>query len=359
MLSLSSLDTSKAREKIASAIGQQMPVVGELRTLTKSLKVLELNSRQCLTVTPVASDGGANKIIFEPLNLEILRVVDSQGKEHILEIIPLSSDPAIYKRIFNEIDCLRHLMERLGVEYEDISDYLPKKDSDPHIYDPKIAVSTLREIIEWAVLLDIAWSETRSQILLLRDGLLKTRKFKRTTIEKLSSSFEQANKENGCMLLGIAKKPKVVSYLSLALVLEKPFNRSFPCFCEVPEAIEHRTYKHASDWLIGYSFGKLHIAKLTSSVPGLLLPVDVPPWLMRRRKEVLEYLVSTAKVSFPKIGYPYPLIQAHEHATLGQFEMSFLSDFVVEAVLSKHPKEEKMQILQHIAFGNAIEVEGF
>jgi len=177
-------------------------------------------------------------------------------------------------------------------------------------------------------------------------------------VKKMGENFEKAYEETGTMLVGVAKKSKVLNYLSLALTLEETFNRAYPCFCEVPEEIEKESYNWARIWLEGPVFGKLHLAKLSDRRDSLVLPVDIPIWLMPRRKEVLEYLAESAKTSFPIIGYPHPLIKAHENAVLHGLEMEVLSDYLVKSIIKLHTEKEIDKILAHITLGHGLNKGG-
>jgi len=96
------------------------------------------------------SDGGENRISFEPMNIEIIRVVDSEGKEYIQKIIPLSLEPEIFEKMFTEIPALSNFCNRMGVEYSDISYFMPTKDrkkDENHVDDRKI-MENFRDILE-------------------------------------------------------------------------------------------------------------------------------------------------------------------------------------------------------------------
>src|SRR5207247_7139769 len=137
-------------------------------------------------------------------------------------------------------------------------------------------------------------------------------------------------KEQGSLLVGVAKRSKVLNYLSLGLALEGTFRKKYACFCEVPRDIEREAHPQWRSWLEEATFGILHLAKLVDNPDGMVLPVDIPEWLMPRRKEILEYLAETAKSSFTKHGYPEPLIRAQEGAVLHGLEIAVLQDRLIE-----------------------------
>jgi hypothetical protein len=174
----------------------------------------------------------------------------------------------------------------------------------------------------------------------------------------LAKSLEQAYKNTGAMLVGVAKRSKVLTYLSLALTLQGTFRKAYPCFLEVPESLERECYNFAATWMQGQAFGKMHLAKLVEGVDAPVFPVDIPSWLMPKRKEVLEYLAETAKASYPTPGYPQPLIEAHEHANLQGLEMSVLADLLIRSVADKIPAEEAECVIRHVAFGRGLVLGG-
>src|SRR5207247_11142603 len=87
---------------------------------------------------------------------------------------------------------------------------------------------------------------------------------------------------------------------------------------------------------------------------GLILPVDIPEWLMPRRKEILEYLAETAKASFPTPGYPEPLIRAHEGAVLHGMEMAVFEDMFIEELLRNQPGNDADKTFEHVAIGRGL-----
>ncbi|MDD5686012.1 MAG: hypothetical protein PHR63_09740, partial [Methanoregulaceae archaeon] len=118
------LDISISKEEIKKAIDLEFPKLQGLRTLTKKLDIQELGYRDCYSLATVATDGGENNLTFEPLNLEIIRVVDSEGIERIQKIIPVTTDPDFFIHIFEEIGILKRFLTRLGIEYHDVSYFL-------------------------------------------------------------------------------------------------------------------------------------------------------------------------------------------------------------------------------------------
>ncbi len=352
---------SQVRDQMMSAVERELPLLRDLRGQVHNLRVQELGYRQCYAIAPVAADGGENRISFDPINIEIVRVVDSDGQERLQKILPLSGGAEPIRNSFDRkspenVPVLANFLERLDITYDELSVTLDGsiKGGDLHA-----TVKNFREIAEWAVLLEIAWNPGRSKVLVIHDGLLRTMAINSRVIPKLQKSFEDAYVEKGSLLVGVAKQSKVLHYLSLALALERTMARKYPCFCEVPREMEAKAYNWARSWLERATFGRMHLAKLVESADALVFPVDIPDWLMGRRKEILEYLAETARDSFPTLGYPGPLIRAHEHAVLYGLEMSVLQDLLLELVLNALSVTDRSRALEHVALGRQLEKSGW
>src|SRR5207253_6249452 len=160
----------------------------------------------------------------------------SDGRERFQKILPLSGGTEIFRAAFDSKQhkhspVLARFLERLDIEYGDLSYFLDPARAEG---DLRAAVRPFRDIVEWAVLLDIAWNPGRKTALVIRDGLLRTKALRKDVIAKLARSFEQAYKDQGSLLVGVAKRSKVLNYLSLGLALEGTFRKKYACFCEVP-----------------------------------------------------------------------------------------------------------------------------
>jgi hypothetical protein len=355
-MALETLDMEQVREELRRALEVEQPLLDGLRTQVRAFRIQEIGYRRCYAISPVATDGGENRLTFDPLNLEIIRVVDSDGHERFQKILPLSGGTEIFRAAFDSkqpqhAPVLARFLERLDIEYAELSYFLDVARTEG---DLRAAVRPFRDIVEWAVLLDIAWNPGQTTALVIRDGLLRTKALRPKVIAKLAKSFEDAYRDRGSLLVGVAKRSKVLNYLSLGLALEETFKKKYPCFCEVPREIEREAHPRWRSWLEEATFGILHLAKLAEDPDGIVLPVDVPEWLMPRRKEILEYLAETAKSSFPTVGYPEPLIKAHEGAVLHGFEMSILEDLLVEEVVRGQIPNEADKTLEHVAIGRGL-----
>jgi hypothetical protein len=363
-------------EKIKEAVEKEAPLIDELRKAVRSLEIRKLGSRPCRTIAPVATDGGENRLSFEPLNLEIIRVVDSNGTDLVQEVIPLSEPESIFESYVDQLPVLRNLLDALGgIEFGQLSYLVGRKvsgfdDAAESPPDIRGKLRAFRDILEWAVLLDLASRDWPTDVLLLRDGLLRTKVLRLTTFPRLDRAFRRAfddqsrSTKHRVYLLGVAKTSSVLSKLSLAMTLEGVFEREYRCYAEVPRELEEKCYNYDRTWLDTaedrsgnaperyQSFGRLHLVKLAPARMAPVFPVDVPVWLMgqqpQMRQTVLEYLAHDAQETFPIIGYPNSLQRAHDFAVLTGLEMTVLGDMMLQSLLARAAPELKERLLRHV-----------
>jgi len=348
------LDITLSKEEMKKAVDLEFPKLQSLRTLTKKLDVHEIGYRDCYSLATVATDGGENNLTFEPLNLEIIRVVDSEGVERIQKIIPITTDPSFFNEMFEEISILNRFLTRLDIDYDDVSYFLPTTKMNGEKVNFRTIIKYFRDILEWAVLLDMAWEPQKKPTLLLRDGLLRSMSMKDATMQSLADSFMEAYEKKETLLVGVAKRAKVLNYYSISLNLENAFNHKYSCYCELKKDMEEAAYHRASAWVGHRSFGDLYFAKLTENKEGIILPIEIPRWLRDRKEEILEYIAWTSRNSFPTLGYPNPLIKAHENASLTGIEMEYLASLLKTEILGRYPDEDKEKILSSIWFKKAL-----
>jgi hypothetical protein len=344
------LDITISKEEMKKAVDLEHPKLKSLRFLTKKLDIHEIGYRDCYSLAPVATVGGENNLTFESLNLEIIRVVDSEGVERVQKIIPITTDPRFFNEMFEEISILNRFLTRLDIDYDDVSYFLPITKMNGEKANFRTIIKHFRDILEWAVLLDMAWDPQKKPTLLLRDGLLRSMSMKDATMRSLADSFMKAYEKKDTLLIGVAKPAEVLNYYSMSLNLENAFNRKYPCYCELNKDMEEEAYHRASAWVGHRSFGDLYLAKLTENKEGIILPIEIPSWLRDRKKEILEYVAWTSRNSFPTLGYPYPLIKAHENASLTGIEMEYLASHLKTEILGRYPDADKEKILSSIWF---------
>jgi len=365
---LANQNLQEIQDNLREALAIEKVNLDHLREKVRQLQVVELGYRQCYAVAPVATDGGENNLCLEPINVEVIRVVDSDGQLHFQGFLPLTGNAMeIAERLYHDVPILIRLIKELGLSnWQELSylDFKAEEKTDPNailaISDTRRFIKTLRDILEWAALVELAFKSGKPVFLLMRDGLLRTKFIKKQIFPKLIDVFRRAYSTHGAMIVGVAKRSKALNYLSLALTLEGIFNHRAPCFAEVPADLEREAYTWARTWMDmeGQCFGHLHLVKLVEGRDALVLPVDLPEWLMPRRKEVFEYLAETAKSSFPVPGYPYPLVKAHDNANLSGLEMGITGDLMTQALMDWVDVNDKEKILRHITLGRGLTTGG-
>jgi len=372
---LASMDYHELQSKMADAVAKEMKQVEALRKEVRRLRVHKLGYRPCKTIATIATDAGENRLTFDPLNLEIIRVVDSEGRELVTEVIAISQDDSVFRELTAKLPVMQNLLHQLGIAFEDLSYLLGRKKAKnaEKVIDNRGRVKAYRDILEWAVLLDLANQSWPVDVLLLRDGLLRTKSIKRETFPKLDAAFRRSHEEKAnrgqkkTYILGVAKSSAVLSKLGLALIFEGIFDRDYPCYAEIPPDLEAQCYNFDRTWLetaseqqaggrqLYQSFGRLHLVKLSSVPDGPVFPVDVPVWLSPDKKhEILEYLVYDSLETFPTIGYPAALQRAHENAVLTGFEMTVLGDLMTEALKGNTDEGLIERLVRHIHLGKSL-----
>ncbi len=353
-MSLASIDLETLREKLRRAALSEMPAVDALRQEVRNLRIMPIQESAVPTIAAVATDGGQNHVALDPLHIEILRVVDSTGFEHLLEVLPLSKDLGDLSEQVSVIPAMRQLMDRLDLPYAQLSRFLPQPGTDPR----PDHLGTLRDLIEWAVVLEMAWDPDLEHRLILRDGLLRTLKFGDEARQRLDVSFQEAYHQTGRLLVGVAKRSQVLNYLSLAVALEQPFTRIGPLYTQVPLTLEQKAYRRYPEWA-DQQMGRLHLGKLGAHPDSPVFPVDIPHWLAAHTPTIFEHLAATAMDSFPVVGYPEPLMRAHEHAVIHGLELEVLADELLEALTQGFTTHESEEVIAHVTLGRALQSGGW
>ena len=154
-MALAEINYNDVKARMVRAVKQEASQVEELRKEARTLTVRKLDYRPCKTVAPLATDGGENRLSFEPLNLEIIRVVDSEGQELIQEIVPISEDDSMFREMTERHEVLRRFLKVLSIDFDDLSHLIGSRQSEETKArtDMRARVRHFRDILEWAVLL--------------------------------------------------------------------------------------------------------------------------------------------------------------------------------------------------------------
>jgi hypothetical protein len=342
-------------QQIGASIEADRHILEQLRAEIRPLRdgVRRIQPRSTTSISLVGTDGGNNKLQFDPFLVQIVRVVDSSNNEYCLEAITLTmSTSDLSARQFDTHDrpCtpLGRMMDYLGVrELHELSPMIPD-DGDPRPRRP-YWMQTYRELMEWAILFDLLRrKEFATDTLLLFDGLLRSKVFTGDLFHRLLGGIREAfdrhaERRRQLYLAGIAKKSAVYTRYRLAMMLEEVLTTDYPAYVEVPREIEKKAYLHAEyardddaaalgGEINKFVGGKMFFAKFGSHKRDPIWPVDIFTHQTDKASVLIGCLLSDAQIGFPVPHYPLSLQRAHENAALVEFDFDVLQDEIYEAV---------------------------
>jgi len=339
---------------VDEAIEIQKKKLRELREQVRKLVFKKIDiAGNYASITYKAFDGGKMGIRFNPFEINVVDVADSNGKRKVRFVVPeisgYSDDDKVLEDVLDELDKIPEIMKLVGLlnqkSIRDISHLL--KDSN-----------NLMEIAEWACIFDRLTADNQEPIIIMKDGLLRTKVIRadkeRNYIKELRDIVKQ--KKEYAKLVGVAKASAVISLLSTALFLERTIPSNSIGYVKVPLELELRAYQwtgrgridHTSTKPLYYAFGELYIAKLAKN-SNLLVTIEIPKDLETGRAiysqeevhEILSYLAKDSKTCYPVIGYPQTIMRAHETAVRLGFPASLLRDELRDKILENLDKDAK------------------
>ena len=323
---------ARLHRSLELALNQEWPQLSatqkKLTGLLPKLIVTRAGSHPLPAIATVATDGGENRLSLEPIRLQVVRVADSLGEIYFEEFIAQSLKPEEIVRFFFQSNArLQRFVVYLQLDWEEL---LPQSD-----FQKSNLLSMLRELMEWAALLKLA-SQPPAK-LLIRDGLLRSVMLTDRVFQRIGDKFEALTSKHGHLLVGVAKRSRVINYLSVALGLNDCFAGGEPAYLPIPPELEREAAPAQYRWIGSRAIGWLHIARLDHGDNVPLLPVDVAAWQRDRVDEAMSLLHESGRGSFPTRGYPQALIQAHEHAHLGGLEIEMLEEMLLEQIRERDP----------------------
>ena len=179
---------------------------------------------------------------------------------------------------------------------------------------------------------------------------------------KIREAAENASASSGqkVFVVGVAKTSAVLSKLSLALLLERTFEKDYPCYASVSRAVEAEIYNFNSKWLSNdpddtspiqetQAMGKMHLVKFGDRALDPVWPVDVAEFQLEAVAEALGMLVADAQLGFPVPDYPMSLQKAHEYAALSGFESQMLRELFLDGICSTLETEDDVERMSRYA----------
>jgi len=319
------------QRRLTVALNQEWPQLSATQKRLARLRPTPIAIRaappsRLSVVATVATDGGENKLSLEPMQLQVVRVADSLGEIYFEDFVAQSLTPEeILRFFFQSNELLQRFIKYLELDW---SQLLPRLD-----FQRSQLLSMLRELMEWAALLKLA-SQPPVR-LLIRDGLLRSVLLTDAVFQRLREKFEKLTTKHGHLLVGVAKRSRVLSYLSVALGLSESFSNGDPAYLPVPAELEREAAPVQYRWIGSRAMGLLHIARLDRGEGVPLMPVDIADWQEDRVGEAMSLLADSAHASFPLRGYPQALVQAHEHAHMGGLEIEMLESLLLQQVAER------------------------
>ncbi|MEU6265548.1 hypothetical protein [Saccharopolyspora shandongensis] len=320
-------------------------LVEQTRAIRSEVRVIK--PRTATSVALMSSDGGNNKVAFNPFYLQVVRVVDSNGKELCMEVVsPIADIDALSRRQFHEDGsprtALGRMMDGLGVHR--LQDLSPMMSGNSPSW-----VQVFRDLCEWATLYDlICHRDYATDTLVVRDGLLRSKIFHGELFVKMGElmyeAIERIWRRDRCKvwLVGLAKKTQVLEYYRLAISLSGVFDNGSACFAKVPAQMLDEVYlwdeytRDIEDDSTGekpkFNFGSMYFVRFGPHSGDPIWTVDV---MSRQDKEVqaiFGYLQADAVAGFPIPLYPNCIQQADSFSRVADLDMDIIEDQLVDAV---------------------------
>lgn len=359
------------KRRVFDAYKDEDPILQKFREYARRIKydVKPIRPYSANAVSFVSSDGGDNRLYFNPAVIELVRIVDSRGNQCALDAIAGNTN----SKAFNErakagskyvVEPLRKLCNDLGCEVLDLSYILETIDERGKSTG---AVRTYRDIVEWAVLYDlIKYREWGSDTIIIREGLLRTKSFELTVFPlidlQIRAACEKHKKERNVnvSIVGVAKQSSVLTQLSVAIELEEALHKDYACYVKVPKDIEADCYNYNLTWLetastkkeskdgkMRYqSFGNLYLVKFGDRPFDPIWPVDIAEWQANDVERILGQLQFDARPGFPIPDFPMSVQKAHDFAKVNGLEVDILQDILFEGITQKLTPEEKEKVLR-------------
>ena len=140
------------RRKIRAQAAIEARVLDELvkQAAVLAPQVRPIRPRTATAVALTAADGGNNSVAFNPFELQVIRVVDSQGKELFLDVVSPATDiDELGRRHRGDGTVLGKLMDDLAAQrLSDLSSMMTVRNRGWAEVD--------RDLCEWATLDDLS-----------------------------------------------------------------------------------------------------------------------------------------------------------------------------------------------------------
>lgn len=333
---------AKVKQEILEHTKADKVLLEQLCEEVRALKpnVRRIQPRSTTSVSLVATDGGNNKFQFDPFLIQLVRVVDSSSNELSLEAISASTDVNVLsERQLEQGTPLGKMMRFLGVQsLNELSTQISLTSTKTN--EKAGWVQVYRQLVEWAVLLEVAQKDYATDTLLIFDGLLKSKVFAGNLFAKYGAGLweilqkQKREKRRNLYVAGVAKTSKVLDRYRLAMALENVLVTPYPAFVEIPTRFEAKAYdweEYATrdDLFVN---GQMYFAKFGSRPRDPVWLIDVFSYQKAEAATVIGCMLADAQEGFPIPFYPRCLQKAHEYAALVDFDFEVLQGQIFEAM---------------------------
>lgn len=312
-------------------------LVGQARELAPGVR--PIRPRTATAVALTAADGGNNAVAFNPFSLQVVRIVDSQGKELFLDVVSPATDIGeLSRRHLSERTALGQLMTDLGItELRELSPVLAGR-------SPRW-VEAYRDLCEWATLYDlVCHHHFAADTLVVRDGLLRTTIFgpdmlvRTGRLMRAAIDLQARRDRRRVWLVGLAKKTRVLDRYRLAMSLAGVFDHGTPCFVAVPSAMQESVYRNheylraPDDERESENIGQMFFVRFGRHAGDPIWTADLLAWQAADAQAIFGHLQADAAAGFPVPFYPLSLQQADAHSRVADLDVDLIEDSLVEAV---------------------------
>jgi hypothetical protein len=340
------------RTEMRQRVLEDAALLDELCKHVRSLRpaTRRIQPRVTTAISLVGTDGGNNKIHFDPFLIQIVRVVDSSQNEYCLEVVSPTNDvQAISRRHLaadgTPLTALGRMMQYLGAKtLSELSPMIPERSPKPSW------VQVYRELMEWAILFEVVRERHfGTDTIIVRDGFLRSKVFAGDLFKRYRQGIEDAigtqfsKQRRRIFLAGIAKHSKVLQRYRLAMAIEGVLRTGYPAYVEVPRELERNVYKW-SEYARGdetdasggeankFVAGKMFFVKFGDRPHDPIWAIDLLESQREEASAVFGYLLADALNGFPVPLYPQCLQAAHENAELVDFDFWLMQDEITAAI---------------------------
>lgn len=337
----------RLREEIRRATEADSSLLEEARsdvqTIVPGVRRIQPHNTNAISI--VASDGGHNRLEFNPFFMQLIRIVDTYGKPLLTSAVSTSADTvAISDFHLSTGTALGKMMQALGVSR--------LSQLSPMISDRPASAGwamVYRDMCEWAVLYElICERQFGSHTLVVRDGTLRSKIFSGELFIRLYEQMQAAIERNRAQerrdiyLVGIAKHSEILDRYRMVMAVEDILPAGYPLFAPIPLDLQHKVYKWPEyvrmpdDRSEGerpkFNIGSMHIVRFGSALGDPVWTVDLLASQAERAPQIFGALLNDAVLGFPVPLYPQSLQQADAFAQVVDLDLAVLQDELVEAV---------------------------